>query len=160
MIFGHIVNENGVHNDPRKIQCIKKRSLPKNIKEVQSSLSLCKYYRRSIANYLHIAKPLTRLTEKDQKFDCTTECSEAFERLKHMLITAHILAHPDFSKPFILDTDAKNQAILAVLSQKIGDLERIISYASKMLTKAERKYCATSKEILALVYSSNIFGII
>ena len=55
-------------------------------------------------------------TEKDQKFNWTTECSEAFDRLKHMLVTAPILTHPDFTKPFILDTDASNHAIGAVLS--------------------------------------------
>lgn len=132
--LGHIINENGVHTDPRKIQCIKEWPLPKNIKEVQSFLGLCSYYRRFIASYSHIAKPLSRLTEKNQKFEWTIECSEAFESLKHMLITAPILAHPDFSKPFILDTDASNQAIGAVLSQKFGDKERVIAYASRTLT--------------------------
>ena len=155
--LGHIINENGVHTDPRKIQCIKEWPLPKNIKEVQSFLGLCSYYRRFIASYSHIAKPLSRLTEKNQKFEWTTECSEAFERLKHMLITAPILAHPDFSKPFILDTDASNQAIGAVLSQKFGDKERVIAYASRTLTKAERKYCVTRKELLALVYFVKYF---
>ena len=65
-----------------------------------------------------MAKPLTRPTEKVKKFNWTSECSEAFDRLKHMLVTAPILAHPDLTKPFILDTDASNLAIGAVLSQK------------------------------------------
>ena len=74
-----------------------------------------------------------------------------------MLVTAPILAHPDFTKPFILDTDASNHAIGAVLSQKIGDKERVIAYASRTLSKSERKYCVTRKELLALVYFVKYF---
>ena len=155
--LGHVINEHGVQTDPRKIACVKDWPLPQNVKEVRSFLGLCSYYRRFIANYSHIAKPLTRLTEKDQKFNWTTECSEAFDRLKHMLVTAPILAHPDFTKPFILDTDASNHAIGAVLSQKSGNKERVIAYASRTLTKAERKYCVTRKELLALVYFVKYF---
>ena len=155
--MGYVINEKGVHTDPRKIECIKSWPLPQNIKEVQSFLGLCGYYRHFIANYSHLAKRLTRLLEKGQKFNWTTECSEAFEKLKHMLITAPILAHPDFTQPFILDTDASNQAIGAVLSQKIGGTERVIAYASRTLTKSERKYCVTQKELLALVYFVKYF---
>ena len=104
-----------------------------------------------------MAKPLTRLTEKDQKLNWTTECSEAFDRLKHMLVTASILAHPDFTKSFILDTDASNHAIGAVLSQKVGNKEKVIAYASRTLSKSERKYCVTRKELLALVYFVKYF---
>ena len=74
-----------------------------------------------------------------------------------MLITAPILTCPDFTKPFILDTDASNHAIGAVLSQKVGDKERVIAYASRTLSKSERKYCVTRKELLALVYFVRYF---
>ncbi len=62
-----------------------------------------------------------------------------------MLVTAPILAHPDFTKPFILDTDASNLAIGAVLSQKVGEKERVIAYARRTLSKSERNYCVTRK---------------
>ena len=155
--LGHVINEQGVHTNPQKIECVKNWPLPKNITELRSFLGLCSYYRRFIANFSHVAKPLTRLTEKDQKFNWTTECSEAFDRLKHMLVTAPILAHPDFTKPFILDTDASNHAIGAVLSQKVGNREKVIAYASRTLSKSERKYCVTRKELLALVYFVKYF---
>ena len=113
--LGHVINEQGVHTNPQKIECVKIWPVPSNITELRSFLGLCSYYRRFIANYSHIAKPLTRLTEKDQKFNWTSDCSDAFDRLKHMLVTAPILAHPDYTKPFILDTDASNLAIGAVL---------------------------------------------
>ena len=155
--LGHVINEQGVHTNPQKIECVMNWPLPKNITELRSFLGLCSYYRRFIANYSHVAKPLTRLTEKEQKFNWTTECSEAFDRLKHMLITALILAHPDFTKPFILDTDASNHAIGAVLSQKVGNKENVIAYASRTLSKSERKYSVTRKELLALVYFVKYF---
>ena len=155
--LGHIINESGVNTDPKKIECIAEWPIPRNVREVRSFLGLCGYYRRFIANYSHIAKPLTRLTEKDYKFNWTEECSEAFNSLKQMLITAPILAHPDFSKPFILDTDASDQAIGAVLAQRFDNKERVVAYASRTLTKTERKYCVTRKELLALVFFVKYF---
>ena len=75
----------------------------------------------------------------------------AFETLKQRLTEAPILAHPDFEKEFILDTDASDVAIAAVLSQKIDGKEHVIAYASKTLSKCERRYCVTRKELLAVV---------
>ena len=135
--LGHIINEQGVHTAPKKIECVKNWPLPHDIKDVRSFLGLCGYYRRFIADYSHVTKPLTRLLEKDQRFKWTAECSEAFNRLKHLLVTAPILAHPDFNQPFILDTDASNHAIGAVLSQRIDGKERVIAYASRTLSKSE-----------------------
>ena len=155
--LGHIINENEVHTDPKKIACIADWPTPSSVKEVRSFLGLCSYYRRFIADYSHLAKPLTRLTEKNYKFNWTKECVEAFEKLKQMLTTAPILAHPDFSQPFILDTDASDLAIGSVLSQKIDNKERVLAYASRTLSKAEHKYCATRKELLALVYFVKYF---
>ena len=97
------------------------------------------------------------MKEKNYKFNWTHECSEAFEKLKQQLTTAPVLAHPDFSKPFILDTDASDLAIGSVLSQKIDGKERVVAYASRTLSKAERKYCVTRKELLALVYFVKYF---
>ena len=73
--LGHIINERGVNTDPNKIECIADWPIPRNVKEVRSFLGLCGYYRRFIANYSRIAKPLTRLTEKEYKFNRTEECS-------------------------------------------------------------------------------------
>ena len=93
-----------------------------------------------------------KLTEKGQAFVWTKACDTAFETLKNKLVAAPILAHPDFSKAFVLDTDASDQAIGAVLSQIIDGQERVIAYASRTLTKSERRFCVTRKELLALVH--------
>ena len=93
-----------------------------------------------------------KLTEKGRTFEWTNECQSAFEELKNRLVSSPILAHPDFSKKFILDTDASNEAIGAVLSQEIDGKERPIAFASRTLTKPERRYCVTRKELLAVVF--------
>ena len=97
------------------------------------------------------------MTEKNYKFNWTKECVEAFEKLKQIFTTAPILAHPDFSKPFILETNASDLAIGSVLSQNIDYKERVLAYASRTISKAERKYCVTRKELLALVYFVKYF---
>ena len=124
-----------------------------------SFLGLCSYYRRFIKDFATVAKPLRKLTEKDKTFAWSAECQESFDSLKRLLATAPVLhvQHPDFSKPFILDTDASDSAIGAVLSQKIGDKEFVISYASKSLSKADRRYCVTRKELYAVVYFTKYF---
>ena len=155
--LGHIVNESGVGTDPKKIECIKKWPTPTSVTEIRSFLGLCSYYRRFIEGYSKIAKPWHCLTEKSKKFEWTLECEKAFTSLKHLLITAPMLSHPDFSLPFILDTDASDFAIGAVLSQNINGAERVVAYASRTLSKSERKYCVARKEMLALVYFTKYF---
>ena len=155
--LGHIVNESGVGTDPKKIECIKKWPTPTSVTEIHSFLGLCSYYRRFIEGYSKIAKPLHCLAEKSKNFEWTLECEKAFTFLKHLLITAPILSHPDFSLPFILDTDASDFANGAVLLQNVNGAERVVAYASRTLSKSERKYCVTRKEMLALVYFTKYF---
>lgn len=103
-------------------------------------------------DFAAIAKPLHRLTEKTAKFEWTNECQTAFEEIRHRLVTAPILAFPDYERAFILDTDASDIGVGAVLSQVQEDgSERVIAYASRVLTKAERRYCVTRRELLAVV---------
>ena len=93
-----------------------------------------------------------KLTEKGLKFEWTNECQSAFEELKNRLVSSPILAHPEFSKKCILDTDASNEANGAVLSQEIDGKERHIAFASRTLTNPEGCYCVTRKELLAVVF--------
>lgn len=155
--LGHIITRDGVKTDPKKIQVVRDWPVPENIHALRSFLGFCSYYRRFIPNFSEIAKPLHRLSEKGQKFNWTDECTSAFEILKKKMVEAPILAHPDFSKEFILDTDASDVAIGAVLSQKFEGRESVIAYASRTLTKAERRYCVTRKELLALVHFVKYF---
>ena len=107
--------------------------------------------RRFIKDFAKIAVPLHRLTEKNKPFVWSESCLEAFNELKRELTNHPILAYPDFNKEFILDTDASDYGIGGVLSQIEGNEERVIGYASRSLTKLERRYSTTRKELLAIV---------
>ena len=153
----HIVSASGIKTVPKKIQAVRDWPEPNNVTELRSFIGLCSYYRRFILGFADIAKPPHRLTSKGEPFVWTSECSQVFEKLKNCLCKAPTLAHPDFTKEFILDTDAKDFAICAVLSQVFDGKERVIAYASKTLTKAERRYCVTRKELYALVHFVKYF---
>jgi len=109
------------------------------------------YYRRFIKNFATVAKPLHRLTEKNVLFQWTSQCQTAFDHLKQCLTTAPVLTFLDLSKLFIVDTDASDEGIGAVLSQlDSNNAEHVIVYASRTLNKPERQYCVTRKELLIL----------
>ena len=119
---------------------------------MQQFLRFASYYRHFIKDFAGIAKQLHRLTEEGDTFRWTDECERAFEKLRHLLTTTPLLAYPDFDRPFILDTDASAVGIGAVLSQidNTGQ-ERVAAYGSRVLSKAERQYCVTRRELLAVV---------
>ncbi|CAC5386476.1 unnamed protein product [Mytilus coruscus] len=101
---------------------------------------------------------LNVLTEKGKRFEWISDCQHAFDLLKIKLTNAPILTHPDFNKEFILDTDASNVALGGVLSQRHEDgKEKVIAYASRSMSKSERRYCVTRKELLAVVYFVKYF---
>ena len=150
--LGHIVSSEGISTNPEKVEAVQTWPVPKNVKQVRSFLGLCSYYRKFIRNFSTIAKPLTRLTEKHMsKFSWTGECNDAFTELKSRLASAPILTYPDIEQDFILDTDASGVGIGAILSQKQGGQEKVIAYFSKVLSKSERNYCVTRRELLAIV---------
>ena len=150
--LGHIVTPDGVATDPGLIEKVAGWEPPQNLKEVRTFLGLTGYYRRFVPAYGDVAEPLVQLTDGKSLFVWTPVCQEAFERLKTYLTTAPILAHPTAQDTFILDTDASNVAIGAVLSQRQGDQEKVIAYGSKALSKEERNYCVTRRELLAVVH--------
>ena len=115
--------------------------VPKTRKEVQKFLGFANYNRRFIRNF---AKPRYQLTEKNKQFCWSLECQQSFECLRKRLVSSPILALPDFNKPLILDTDASDTGIGAVLSQVADGKEQVISYASRT---AERRYCVTRREL-------------
>ena len=150
--LGHIVSENGIAADPVKVQAVAEWPRPTNVTEVRSFLGLCSYYRRFVQGFAAIAGPLHALTGKNAKFVWTIGCQDAFVTLKQRLIETPILAMPQDHGTYYLDTDASDDSIGAVLSQEQDGEERVIAYASRLLTKPERNYCVTRRELLAVVY--------
>ncbi|GFS87289.1 retrovirus-related Pol polyprotein from transposon 297 [Trichonephila clavipes] len=136
---------------PRKVSAVKNWKRPENLRELRSFLGLCTYYRKFVKGFSNIARPLHKLTESKQKFQWTKECEDSFLQLKEALTSSPILIYPQPDKPFILDTDASNESVGAVLSQEIDGHERVVAYWSKCLSKPERNYCVTRKELLVIV---------
>ena len=151
VFLGHIISESGISTDPAKIESIQNWKTPTNVHEVRSFMGLCSYYRRFIKNFSDIAQPITKLTCKGQAFIWSANCQLAFDKLKEQLTKSPIMAYPREDCTFILDTDASNFGIGAVLSQIQDNQERVIAYGSRSLNKSERQYCTTRKELLAIV---------
>ena len=105
-------------------------SRPEDLHQLRSFLGLCTYYRKFVKGFSTIARPLHKLTEAKQKFLWTDECERAFKKLKEALTSSPILAYPQPDKLFILDTDASNESVGAVLSQEIDGNEHVIAYWS------------------------------
>lgn len=151
--LGHIVSAEGVSCDPEKISAVKDWPRPKSATEIRSFIGTANYYRRFIRSFAEIASPLTNLTRKRVPFVWTEDCELAFESLKEKLTGSSVLAYPsmDRNDMYILDTDASDFGIGAVLSQKQNGQEKVVAYASQKLNCAQRNYCATYRELLAVV---------
>lgn len=150
--LGHVVSEEGVKPDPNNIAKILQCPVPKTVKEVRHILGMGSYYRRYISHFSELVKPLTELTKKSTKFVWSNECQEAFGKLKQLFVSPGILAYPRDEGEYILDTDASDDTIGAVLQQVQDGMPRVIAYGSRTLNKAERNYCITDKELLAVRY--------
>ena len=155
--LGHVVGHDGVETDPSKVEKVKDWPTPTTVTEVKGFLGICSYYRRFIKDFSAIARPMVKLTEKDVPFVWTEEQQKAFDTLKDKLTSSPILGYPESEGYFILDTDACDVGIGAVLSQVQNGVERVISFASRTLNKAERRYCVTRRELLAVVYFVQYF---
>ncbi|GKC57552.1 putative nucleotidyltransferase, ribonuclease H [Tanacetum coccineum] len=134
--LGHVVNQNGIHVDPSKIEAVKKWKTPTTPSEIRSFLGLAGYYQRFILNFSKIAKPLTSLTQKNQKYVWRVEQEEAFQTLKNNLCDAQILKLPNGVEDFVVYCDASNQGLGCVLMQR----GKMIAYASRQLKTHKKNY--------------------
>lgn len=150
--LGHVLSSDGIRPAPDNVEKIMNWSQPTTVKQVQSFLGMANYYRRFIQDYSTIARPLIDLTKKDKAFNWTTDCETAFNHLRKLLTSRPIMAHPRDDSDFILDTDACDVSIGAVLSQMQDGVERVIAYGSKSLSKCQQNYCVTDRELLAVRY--------
>lgn len=156
--LGHTVGNGQIKPMLNKLESVQEFPTPVLKKNVRAFLGLSGYYRKFVPQYATISKPLVDLTKKAQpNAVCwTPECEEAFKSLKEALVSAPILATPDFGKPFLLQTDASKVGIGAVLSQ-IDDQcrEHAIVYLSRKMLPNELNYSVPEKECLAVVYAIN-----
>jgi hypothetical protein len=107
----------GIAVDPSKAQQVLDWKSPRSVTQIRSFLRLAGYYHRFIPNFSKIAKPMTKLLEKDAKFKWSSQCEESFLTLKKLLTTAPVLAQPDIDKPFDVYCDTSGTGIGDVLMQ-------------------------------------------
>lgn len=160
--LGHVISEFGIETDPDKTSAVREWPVPTCAKELQTFLGFTGYYRRFIPKYAKLAKPLTdlvRCTSKGNKcvtsedWNWSADCQKAFEELVHILSCTLVLKYPDFTKPFVLNTDASMEGLGATLSQVVDGKERVVAYASRALRKSERNYPVHKLEFLSLKWA-------
>jgi hypothetical protein len=152
VFLGHVVSREGTKPDPSKIDVVLCFPAPKTVTNVRSFLGLTGYYRKYIRAYSRMAGPLFELTKKDVMFVWDQNCQRAFDDLKRALVGAPVLVRPDFKGPFCLDVDWSTKGVGAILSQKEGRFKRVIAYANKALTVAQRKFHPMERECYALIW--------
>ena len=160
--LGHIIGQGKVEPDDKKIAAVLKYPTPTCKKDVRAFLGMVGYYRRFIDHFATIATPLTNLTKKweSDKVCWTAECEKAFVQLKQLIGSNPVLMVADPTKPYVLQTDASNFGLGAVLSQTGDDgLEHPVAYASRKLQPRETKYSTIEKECLAIVWSLKLFHV-
>jgi len=152
--LGYIIGKEGIKMAKGKVEAVLSWEAPKSLKEVQSFLGFANFYRRFIQDYSRVARPLTELTKKEvgPKWKWTPEAEAAFQELKRRFTTAPILVHFDATKPVIVETDASDFALGAILSQRDAE-NRLhpVAFYSRKFTPAEINYEIHDKELLAIV---------
>ncbi|GJX44315.1 putative reverse transcriptase domain-containing protein [Tanacetum coccineum] len=150
--LGHVIDRSGVHVDPAKIEAIRSWAAPTTPTEVRQFLGLAGYYRRFIEGFSLISKPLTKLTQKNKKYEWGAE-EEAFQTLKQKLCSAPILALPEGTEDFVVYCDASLKGYGAVLMQR----EKVIAYASRQLKVHEENYTTYDLELRAVVFALRLW---
>ncbi|XP_063380957.1 uncharacterized protein K02A2.6-like [Cydia fagiglandana] len=156
--LGYVVNSEGIHTCPKKIEGIVNATTPSNVTELRSFIGMTMYYAKFVKNISTIMAPLYALLKKEMKFNWTAECDMAFNEIKHLLSSSKVLVHYSPDLPLILTTDASSYGVGGVISHIMPDgTERAIAYASRVLNKAERAYSQIDKEALGIIYSVKKF---
>ena len=155
--LGYHIGADGILPYEGKLNALSKWPEPTNTTEVRSFVGFCSYYRQFVKDFAGIAKPLHELTKNHQQFYWNENCQRSFEDLKNRVMGAPILSHPNYDRPFVLDTDASNNSIAAVLSNLNNNTENPRAFASRVLTRTEVNYSTTKREALAVVQAVKWF---
>jgi hypothetical protein len=147
--LGHVVSAQGISTDPRKVEVIQNWPIPRCVKDVRSFLGMAGYYRKFVAQFGIISKPLTALLKKNNLFVWTDQTNQSFMALKEALARAPVLALPNFTKTFTVETDASGGGIGAVLQQD----GHPIAYISRALGPKNLGLSTYEKECLAILFA-------
>ncbi|XP_062527926.1 uncharacterized protein K02A2.6 isoform X1 [Bombyx mori] len=156
--LGYTIDKNGIRKNPDKVKAILDAAIPKNLNELQSFLGLINYYRNFVPNASSILSPLHFLLQKGVKWHWNYEQDVAFTCVKKMLASEQVLAHFITDAKTIVTVDASPVGLGAILSQEDRNgVERPVSYASRSLTPAEKKYSQIQKEATAIIFGVKKF---
>lgn len=150
--LGLIVTPDHIEMDSVKVDGLLKWPEPKTVKEVRSFLGFGNFYRKFIAHYADLARPLHQLTKKDVPFRWSDACQKAFDALKQQFTTGPVLLMPDSAKPFVMETDASKYATGGVLKQRDSNgAWHPCAYISQSFNDAERNYQIYDRELFAII---------
>lgn len=150
--LGYIVGQGSIEMDPSKVDAVTSWPVPDSRKRLQQFLGFANFYRRFIRGYSTLAVPLTALTSSKVMFQWSSSAEEAFQNLKARFTSAPILRVPDPERQFVLEVDASDMGVGAILSQRATDSQKLhpCAFFSRRLTPAERNYDVGNRELLAV----------
>ena len=139
--------------DPKKIEVVVEWKPPRNVTEVRSFLGLVGYYKRFVKGFSMIAASMTRLLQKNVKFEWGEECQRSFDKLKEFLTEASVLTQPTCGKEYVIFSDASLNGLGCVLMQE----GKVVAYASRQLKQHEKNYLTHDLELAAIVFDLKIW---
>ena len=151
--LGHIVSKEGIRVDPEKIEVVVEWKPPRNVIEMRSFLGLAGYNRRVVKGFSMIVAPMTRLLQKNVKYEWSEKCQRSFDKLKAFLIEAPVLTQPTCSKEYVIFSDASLNGLLCVIMQEGKE----VAYASRQLKPHEKNYPTHDLELVAIVFVLKIW---
>uniref|UniRef100_A0A8C9ZTG8 Gypsy retrotransposon integrase-like protein 1 n=1 Tax=Sander lucioperca TaxID=283035 RepID=A0A8C9ZTG8_SANLU len=150
--LGYVVAEGEMSMDPEKVKAVKEWPTPTNRKEVQRFLGFANFYRKFIRNFSSVAAPLHKLTSSKSRFVWSPQTDSAFQVLKERFVTAPVLTMSDPCRQFVVEVDASNVGLGAILSQRLSTDGKLhpCAFLSRKLSPAERNYDVGNRELLAV----------
>ena len=160
--LGHRISANGLKPLHEKLKAIKNIAPARNVKEAHHILRLLGYYGSFIATFANITLPITNLLKKKTPFIWSSKCQKALDYLKEIFCNKPLLQFPDPNKPYILFTDASNNAYSGILCQPVDSDQDIrpVAYFSDTFTAQNRHWCATEKEPYAILKKCATFQVL
>lgn len=159
--LGFVVDKLGLRTDPDKVAAMLNYSRPRTTTEVKRFIGLCSWYRRFIPHFSSLTAPITGLIknrQKGQKIEWNEDAERSFLEIKRALVSAPVLANPNFDKPFTVQCDASDLGLGCVLTQTNDDNTDVpVAFASRTLSAQERNYSTTEKECLAVLFGIEKF---
>ena len=151
--LGHIVSKEGIQVDPNKIEVVVEWTSPKNVTEVRSFLGLAGYYKIFVKRFSMTAAPMTRLLQKNVKYEWSEKCQRSFDKLKAFLTEAPVLTQPTCGKEYVIFSDALLNGLGCVLMQE----GKVVAYASRQLKPHGKNYPTHDLELTVIVFALKIW---